>query len=70
MSTPLLQIELPRRRRGTVSGQAPKSLLKAIARRVGRAIEEYRLIEAGDRILCAMSGGKDSFAMLHVLDYM
>src|SRR6266496_244340 len=64
----LLQIELPRRRRGSLS--EPRSLLKPLARRVGRAIQDFRLIENGDRILCAMSGGKDSYAMLHLLDYL
>src|SRR6266850_5617996 len=68
MST-LVQIDLPRRRHGAASVR-PRSLLKTITRRVARAIEEFRLIEEGDRILCAMSGGKDSYAMLHVLDHL
>ncbi len=68
MST-LFQIELPRRRRGGENA-APRSLLKPLARRVGRAIQDYGLIQDGDRILCAMSGGKDSYAMLHLLDYL
>ena len=41
-----------------------------MARRVGRAIRDFGLIEDGDRILCGMSGGKDSFAMLHLLDHL
>ena len=69
MST-LLQIELPRRRRGAASAPEPRSLLKPLARRVGRAIQDFRLIENGDRILCAMSGGKDSYAMLHLLEHL
>jgi tRNA 2-thiocytidine biosynthesis protein TtcA len=34
---------------------------------VGRAIAEHRLIEGGDRILVAMSGGKDSYGLLVLL---
>jgi tRNA 2-thiocytidine biosynthesis protein TtcA len=44
--------------------------MRPVVRRVGRAIQDFRLIEDGDRILCALSGGKDSFAMLHVLEYL
>ena len=35
---------------------------------MGQAIGDFGLIEEGDRILCAMSGGKDSFVMLHLLE--
>jgi len=47
---------------------ANKGLRRQIARRVGQAIQDFRLIEEGDRILCAMSGGKDSYSMLQILD--
>ena len=69
MST-LLQIELPARRRGARDGAPPRSLLKPLSRRVGRAIQDFDLIRDGDRILCAMSGGKDSYAMLRLLDHL
>ncbi|TMA18761.1 MAG: tRNA 2-thiocytidine(32) synthetase TtcA, partial [Deltaproteobacteria bacterium] len=36
-------------------------LEKRLLRDVGRAIADFNLIEAGDRILVGVSGGKDSF---------
>ena len=41
----------------------PQSLLRA----AGRAIADYAMIRDGDRILLGLSGGKDSFSLLHVL---
>lgn len=44
-----------------------EALETSILRRVGAAIKEFNLIEEGDRILVALSGGKDSWTLLHVL---
>ena len=41
----------------------PKSLLRP----AGRAIADYDMIRAGDRILLGLSGGKDSLSLLHIL---
>ncbi len=41
---------------------------RQIRRQVGRAIGDYGLIEADDRIAVAVSGGKDSWLLLQVLE--
>jgi tRNA 2-thiocytidine biosynthesis protein TtcA len=40
---------------------------KRLRRAVGRAIDDYRMIRAGDRIMVCVSGGKDSFTLADML---
>ncbi len=40
---------------------------RLLARRMGRAVSDFRMIQPGDRILVALSGGKDSLSMLALL---
>jgi len=38
-----------------------------VTKKVGRAIWDYRMIKNGDRILLAVSGGKDSLSLLRIM---
>jgi tRNA 2-thiocytidine biosynthesis protein TtcA len=42
-------------------------LEQSLIRRVGEAIGRYRMVRAGDRVAVALSGGKDSLALLEAL---
>ncbi|NUP06793.1 MAG: tRNA 2-thiocytidine(32) synthetase TtcA [Polyangiaceae bacterium] len=45
----------------------PSRIEQRLLRQVAQTSADYALLEAGDRIMVALSGGKDSYSMLHLL---
>ena len=48
-------------------GAAHKKLGRKLRRLTGRAVADYGMIEAGDRVMACLSGGKDSYTLLDML---
>ena len=44
-----------------------EALERRLGRAMARAIADFDLLAEGDRVLVAVSGGKDSYTMLHLL---
>ena len=58
--------------RRAYSGEAlcSRCFSNSIVRKVAKTIARYRMIRYGDRIAVAVSGGKDSLALLHILNML
>ncbi len=59
--------ETPRARDPRKAEFEANKLKKRLRRQVGEAIGDYGLIEAGDRVMVCLSGGKDSYGLLDIL---
>ena len=44
-----------------------EQITKKLHRTTGEALEKFSMLEAGDRIMVCLSGGKDSYTLLHML---
>ncbi len=51
----------------SVNTELAEKITRKLRKKVWNAIEEFKLIEPGDKIMVCISGGKDSFTMLDIL---
>ena len=56
-----------RRTRTTGRFRFSSKLERKLVRKVGRAVADHKMIEEGDHLLLAVSGGKDSLSMMELL---
>lgn len=64
-----MSARIPVAARGNETREAQRDRLERdLLRRMGRCITEFGLIGEGDRVMVCVSGGKDSYTMLHLLE--
>lgn len=54
----------------TVASNSMYALPKSLLRPIGRAVVQHQMIQAGDRVLLGLSGGKDSMTLLLALKHL
>ncbi|MBF0522319.1 MAG: tRNA lysidine(34) synthetase TilS [Candidatus Omnitrophica bacterium] len=53
----------------TIKNQKISRVMGEISKKVGQAIFDYEMLKEGDKVIVAVSGGKDSLCLLKLLQY-